>query len=431
MQTQPTQNYNHRKHLLLGGCDAVELAEQFGTPLICYDEAVIRANCRRYIASFVRGQNRVAYAGKAFLCLAMCQILAEEGLYLDVVSGGELYTARQAGFPMERVYFHGNNKSSAELALAIAEGVGCVVVDNTYEYEQLKLLAESSSRTIRILLRVAVGVNPATHPYVQTGHLGAKFGFGLSSTQLDAVVADALHAPRVELLGFHSHIGSQITELDAFGQAVDALFSGVQRYHTMHRWWPEELNLGGGLGVQYTPQDQGVSIEELATLLLSTAQTHMDTRGIAPRLTIEPGRSIVGPAGTTLYRVGALKHTDHGRNYVNIDGGMTDNPRVALYQAKYTCCLANRMDEPASEVYTVAGKACETGDILIWDHSLPAVQSGDLLAVHVTGAYNYSMASNYNRLPRPAVVLVKDGAAKQIIARESYSDLTRLDCLLT
>ncbi len=418
------------QRLLIGGCDAGELAEKYGTPLICYDEDVIRDNCRRYIASFARNNNRVAYAGKAFLCLAMCQIAAEEGLYLDVVSGGELYTALEASFPAERIYFHGNNKSLAEMSMAVAAGVGSIVVDNAYEYRHLKEIARRSERPVNILLRVAVGVDAATHPYVMTGHFGSKFGLSLGSQDLDSLVADALNEPSLALCGFHSHIGSQITDLTAFARAVEALFTGVRRYLALHRRVPLELNLGGGLAVQYTAQDRNVTIEELCALLLDTAQTHMDELKIAPRLTVEPGRSIVGPAGTTLYRVGAIKHTPQGSSFVSIDGGMADNPRVALYQAKYTCCLADRCDEPGSLSYTVVGKACESGDILIWDHPLPPVQSGDLLAVNTTGAYTYSMASNYNRLPRPAIVLAKDGAAQVIVARETYADLTRRDVLL-
>ncbi|MBT9153954.1 MAG: Diaminopimelate decarboxylase [Firmicutes bacterium] len=428
------QNKNSRpqrfpQRLKIGGCDAGELAETHGTPLICYDEAIIRDNCKRYIASFARNGNRVAYAGKAFLCLAMCQIVAEEGLYLDVVSGGELYTALQAGFPAEKIYFHGNNKSRDELTMAVTAGVGCIVVDNTYEYQNLREVARASRslQPVSILLRVAVGVDAATHPYVMTGHFESKFGLSLGSQELDSLVADALNEPSLTLMGFHSHIGSQITDSRSFTQAVDALFAGVRRYLTLYQWSPPELNLGGGLGVPYTADDKQISIEEHCALLLNTAQRHMDDLNFTSRLTVEPGRSIVGPAGTTLYRVGAIKRTPNGRCFVNVDGGMADNPRVALYQAKYTCSVADQIDQPGSFTYTVAGKACESGDILIWDHPLPEVQSGDILAVNTTGAYTYSMASNYNRLPRPAVVLAKDGEAKLIIARETYSDLTRLD----
>ncbi|MBT9175831.1 MAG: Diaminopimelate decarboxylase [Firmicutes bacterium] len=424
------QNKNSRpQRLKIGGCDAVELAETHGTPLICYDEDVIRDNCRRYIASFARNDNRVAYAGKAFLCLAMCQIVAEEGLYLDVVSGGELYTALQAGFPAEKIYFHGNNKSLDELTMAVTAKVGCIVVDNAHEYQNLKevVKAKGSVRPVSILLRVAAGVDAATHPYVMTGHFDSKFGLSLGSQELNNLVADALNEPSLTLMGFHSHIGSQIADLSSFAQAVDALFAGVRHYLALYKWLPLELNMGGGLAVPYTDQDEHVSPEELCALLLNTAQRHMDDLNFTPRLTVEPGRSIVGPAGTTLYRVGAIKRTPNGRCFVNVDGGMADNPRVALYQAKYTCSVADRLDQPRSFVYTVAGKTCESGDILIWDYPLPEMRSGDILAVNTTGAYTYSMASNYNRLPRPAVVLAKEGEAKLIIARETYSDLTRLD----
>ncbi len=422
-----TDRINEFGHLEIGGCDVVRLVEQYGTPLIVYDETLIRDNCRRYTKSLAKDGHRVAYAGKAFLCVALCQILAEEGMFLDVVSGGELYTALTAKFPVERIYFHGNNKSADEIAMGIKAGVAHFVVDNLYEYSLLKTLAREAPRPLSILLRVALGVDAATHRYIRTGQHDSKFGFAITGKDLDFVVAGALSDQALLLEGFHSHIGSQITSLGVFRQAVEIIFEIARHYRDKHGWQPTEINLGGGLGVKYLPDDEASSIEDLTGLILETAAKQMAAGGLSPRLTIEPGRSIIAPAGTTLYTVGSIKNIPEVRTYVAVDGGMTDNPRTALYQAKYACMLANRATEPNEGVYSIAGKSCESGDMLIWDHPLPAVKSGDILAVFVTGAYNYSMASNYNRLPRPAVVLVKDGTASIMIERETYADLVRLD----
>lgn len=422
-----TSRINESGHLEIGGCDVVGLAAAYGTPLIVYDEALLRENCRRYQRSFAQNGHRVAYAGKAFLCVAMCQLIESEGLLLDVVSGGELHTALAAGFPAERIYFHGNNKSPGELTMALQAGVGHIVVDNRYEYFLLKSLSNDVERPVVILLRVALGVDAATHQYIRTGQHDSKFGFALGGDDLEAVFADALTAKNLVLAGFHSHIGSQITSLVAFRQAVDIMFELIRSYRDRYPWRPLEVNLGGGLGVNYLPGDGAASIEDLARLIREVAEAHMADFGLDLRLVLEPGRSIVAAAGTTLYTVGGMKDVPGGRSYIAVDGGMTDNPRTALYQAKYSCLLANRAAEPPAGVYAIAGKSCESGDMLIWEHSLPAVNHGDILAVFVTGAYTYSMASNYNRLPRPAIVLVSGGVARTIIERETYADLLRLD----
>lgn len=422
-----TTRINEAGHLEIAGCDTIELAKEHGTPLICYDEALIRDNCRRYIRSFVRGSNRVAYAGKAFLSIALCQILEEEGLYLDVVSGGELYTALKANFPPERIYFHGNNKTKEEIVMAMQAGVGHFVVDNLLEYSMLKEVAQQAGNTLSILFRVALGVDAATHKYIQTGQHDSKFGFAIQSKELDQVIADAVKTEFLVFEGFHSHIGSQITSLGGFKQAVEVMFELVNQYRQAHGWTPAEISFGGGLGVNYLPVDESSVIEDLSALILQCADEQMANLRVSPRLVIEPGRSIVGQAGTTLYSVGSMKTIPGIRNYVAVDGGMTDNPRPALYQAKYTCMLANKATEKISGVYSIAGRCCESGDMLIWDHPLPLVESGDILAVFVTGAYNYSMASNYNRLPKPAVVLAQGGQSRVIIQRETYDDLVRLD----
>ena len=424
-----TSRINELGHLEIGGCDVVGLAAAYGTPLIVYDEALIRENCRRYQRSFAAKGHRVAYAGKAFLSVAMCQLVESEGLFLDVVSGGELHTALTAGFPAERIYFHGNNKSPQELTMALQAGVGHIVVDNRYEYFLLKSLANDVAKPVVILLRVALGVDASTHQYIKTGQHDSKFGFAQGGEDFLAVFADAMTATNLVLAGFHSHIGSQITSLVAFRQAVDLMFALIQSCCARYSWRPLEINLGGGLGVNYLPGDEAASIEDLAHLIREVAEAHMSALGLDLdlRLVLEPGRSIVAAAGTTLYTVGGMKDVPGGRSYIAVDGGMTDNPRTALYQAKYSCLLANRAAEPPTGVYAIAGKACESGDMLIWEHSLPAVNHGDILAVLVTGAYTYSMASNYNRLPRPAIVLVSGGVARTIVLRETYADLVRLD----
>lgn len=426
-----TSRINEFGHLEIGGCDVVDLAAEYGTPLIVYDEALLRENCRRYKRSFVEHGHRVAYAGKAFLSVAMCQLIESEGLFLDVVSGGELHTALTAGFPARRIYFHGNNKSLGELKLALRAGVGHIIVDNRYEYSLLKGLLNDVERPVSILLRVALGVDAATHQYIRTGQHDSKFGFALDGDDLEAVFADAMTVNNLVLAGFHSHIGSQITSLATFSQAMDIMVELIRSYCDRYPWLPVEINLGGGLGVNYLPGDEAASIEDLTRLMRETAEAYMAASGFNLRLVLEPGRSIVAAAGTTLYTVGSMKDVPGGRRYIAVDGGMTDNPRTALYQAKYSCLLANRATEAPAGVYSIAGKACESGDMLIWEHSLPAVNHGDILAIFVTGAYTYSMASNYNRLPRPAIVFVNEGVARTIIERETYADVVRLDKSLT
>jgi len=422
-----TSAINERGELSIGDCDTVQLAKEFGTPLIVYDEELIRNNCRRYIKAFVQDGNRVAYAGKAFLSVALCQLLNEEGMYLDVVSGGELFTALKAGFPPERIYFHGNNKTEAELKMALKAHVGYLVVDNAYEYTLLEELVHSVDYSPNVLLRVALGVDAATHKYIQTGQHDSKFGFAVHGEDLNHIVKKLVTSDSFNFLGFHSHIGSQITSLTGFSQAVGIMFDIVEHYRQEYGWVPSELNLGGGLGIPYKLGDEANSIEDLTSLILTTAKHHMERVQIYPRLVLEPGRSIVGQAGTTLYSVGTIKHIPGIRTYAAVDGGMTDNPRPALYQAQYHCAVANRMLAESNEVYSIAGRCCESGDMLIWNHPLPRLSTGDILAVFYTGAYNYSMASNYNRLPRPAVILVSGGKARIIVERETYEDIVKLD----
>jgi len=417
-------------HLFIGGCDAVELARRFGTPLYVLDEAHLRSQARAYIEGFSRAYPdfKVVYAGKALLTAAICRIIEEEGLYLDVVSGGELYTALFAGFPADRIVFHGNNKSPEELQMALEHGVHRIVVDNLYELELLDAFTRRSGARASILLRVTPGVEAHTHSYIQTGQIDSKFGFGLAGGQAYEATRRALALERVELAGFHCHIGSQIFDLRPFEAAVQVMFGFFDEVRRGLGFVPRELDLGGGLGIRYVEGDVSVDPKFFAEQLAAAVRREAERLGFPlPTLMVEPGRSIVGEAGTTLYTVGSVKEIPGLRTYVAVDGGMADNPRVALYQASYEAVVANKAAEPPSQVVSVAGKYCESGDMLIWDLKVPPLEPGDILAVLATGAYNYSMASNYNRIPRPAMVLVADGAADVIVERETYADLVRLD----
>ena len=431
MKLHGTMRVNERGRLEIGGCDAVELARRFGTPLYILDEELFRQNCRDYFAAFTRTYGAgVVYAAKALLNLAVCRLVEEEGLGLDLVSGGELYTARQARFPMELVYFHGNNKSPEELALALDYQVGRVVVDNLYELELLNRLALERHTRAQIILRLTPGIEAHTHEYVKTGQIDSKFGLVIENGQALAAVQAALKMRNIRLHGFHCHIGSQIFELESYAHCARVMMDFVARVQAQTGYLAGELNLGGGLGVYYAAGDRPPTIFEYADTLVGAVGAAAAERGIpAPRVVVEPGRSICGPAGTTLYTVGAIKDIPGVRKYVAVDGGMGDNPRPALYQARYEAAVANRADQPPQEVVSVAGKCCESGDMLIWDIALPPLAPGDILAVSCTGAYNYTMAMNYNRLPRPAMVLVGDGRADLIVARETYADLIRYDQL--
>ncbi|GGK15300.1 diaminopimelate decarboxylase [Caldalkalibacillus thermarum] len=425
-----TSRINASGHLEIGGCDVVELAQTYGTPLVIYDEEYIRRRCQAFVQAFKdKGmQAQVAYASKAFSSIAICQLIEEEGLSLDVVSGGELYTALKAGFPPERIHFHGNNKSLQELKMGLESGIGCFVVDNFTELAHLHALAEARQQKVKILLRITPGIEAHTHEYITTGQEDSKFGFDLNSGQAFEALKQALSQPYYHVLGLHAHIGSQIFDTAAFQLVIQRLAQFVQEASKKLGWQISVLNLGGGFGIRYTAEDTPLLPQEYVYALCDSVHKEWQTlRQPLPEIWIEPGRSIVGEAGTTVYTIGAFKEVPGVRQYISVDGGMSDNLRVALYQAKYEACVANRMTENNSEVYTVAGKLCETGDILIWDLPLPRVKEGDLLAVFCTGAYGYSMANNYNRIPRPAVVMVRDGEAHLIIRRETYGDLIRND----
>lgn len=425
-----TMEIGENGHLFIGGCDTVELAKKWGTPLYVMDEAEIRRRARAYKQVLEENypDTHVIYAGKTFMTMAMCRLMEDEGLGLDLVSGGELYTAIAAGFPAENIYLHGNNKSIQELEMALEQGVGRIVVDNLYELETLEDLAKSRKEKVKILLRVTPGVEAHTHSYIQTGQVDSKFGLGVQNGLAEKAIQRANQLQHVELVGLHCHIGSQIFGLDSFDVTIEVMLGFMAKLKGELDWDCKELSLGGGLGIRYTAEDPDVSIEEFGKRMTGKLKSEAAKHGLAlPKLIVEPGRSIAGEAGTTLYSIGSIKQIPGVRKYVAVDGGMGDNPRVALYQAEYQALLANRAKEEATDLVSIAGKCCESGDMLIWDLALPEAKSGDILAVFCTGAYNYSMASNYNRLPRPAVVLVADGKADLIVQRESYEDLVHLD----
>ncbi|OPZ36500.1 MAG: Diaminopimelate decarboxylase [Synergistetes bacterium ADurb.BinA166] len=421
---------NEKGRLVLEGWDSVELAGRFGTPLYVLSEGAIRRRCGELRETFIdRWENASAvYAGKAFLTLAMCRIVQSEGLGLDLVSGGELFTASAAGFPLDRALLHGNGKTGEELALALASGVGRIVVDSLSELETLEEVASSSGRTASVLLRVSPGVDPHTHRYIVTGHTGSKFGFPVAGDSLREAVRRAMGSSRVRLKGFHFHIGSQIFEKDSHVMSVDILTGAMAEFRRDLGLVTEELNMGGGFGVDFTQEGRTPRIEEFTDAMMARLSDRCLDLGMErPRVVIEPGRWIVSEAGVTLYSVQTVKRLDGGLTYVAVDGGMSDNPRPSLYGAKYRAVAAGSMKEEATEVVTLAGKCCESGDILVEGMRTPPLSRGDIVAVLNTGAYTFSMASNYNRIPRPAAVLVSPGRADVIAERQTYDDVLRWD----
>ncbi len=431
MQLTGTMKISPQGHLEVGGIDTVDLVKDFGTPLWVMDEQGLRQNCSKIKSAFnALGDSLVLYASKTLSTMSIYRIVEEEGLGLDVVSGGELYTALQAGFPMTKVYFHGNNKSREEINLAINAKVGRIVVDNFYELQLLNTCCAEQDKIQDILLRITPGVEAHTHDYIKTGQIDSKFGFTLADGQaMDGVLA-ALDSSHLKLVGLHCHIGSQIFEMESFGHASSIMmdFLGAVKEKTGHEF--DELDVGGGFGIYYFPGDEPRDPAEWAGAVMLAVEAKVKELGIKmPRVIVEPGRSIAGPAGLTLYSAGSCKEVKGIRKYIAIDGGMTDNPRPALYGSKYSVMVANKALADAEEKVSIAGKCCESGDMLIWDAMLPPVEAGDILAVSATGAYNYAMSSNYNRLPRPAMVLVNEGKADLIVKRESYEDLTRNDLI--
>ncbi|NTU25252.1 diaminopimelate decarboxylase [Bacillus tequilensis] len=425
-----TSRQNQHGHLEIGGVDALYLAEKYGTPLYVYDVALIRERAKSFKQAFMTAglKAQVAYASKAFSSVAMIQLAEEEGLSLDVVSGGELYTAVAAGFPAERIHFHGNNKSREELRMALEHRIGCVVVDNFYEISLLEDLCKETGHSIDVLLRITPGVEAHTHDYITTGQEDSKFGFDLHNGQTERAIEQVLQSEHIQLLGVHCHIGSQIFDTAGFVLAAEKIFNKLDEWRASYSFVSKVLNLGGGFGIRYTEDDEPLHATEYVEKIIEAVKENAARYGFAiPEIWIEPGRSLVGDAGTTLYTVGSQKEVPGVRQYVAVDGGMNDNIRPALYQAKYEAATANRIGEAHDKTVSIAGKCCESGDMLIWDIDLPEVKEGDLLAVFCTGAYGYSMANNYNRIPRPAVVFVENGEDHLVVKRETYEDIVKLD----
>jgi diaminopimelate decarboxylase len=421
---------NERGHLEIGGVDTTDLVKEFGTPLYVYDVSLIRERARGFKQTFdqlgIKAQ--VAYASKAFSTIAMIQLAEEEGLSLDVVSGGELYTAIAAEFPVERIHFHGNNKSREELEMALNYQIGCIVVDNFHELELLDTICAERNQSVSILLRVTPGIEAHTHDYILTGQEDSKFGFDLQNGQAAEALQKAMNSEYLDLLGVHCHIGSQIFETTGFLLAARKIFSKLHEWKETYSFESKVLNLGGGFGIRYTSEDEPIPASQYVKEIIEEVKKQASAFSMSmPEIWIEPGRSLVGDAGTTLYKIGSKKDVPNVRKYIAVDGGMSDNIRPALYEAKYEAILANKPLQPIEETVSIAGKCCESGDMLIWDLPLPKTDSDDILAVFCTGAYGYSMANNYNRIPRPPVVFVENGKAVLVVRRETFEDIVKQD----
>ena len=422
---------NENGNLAIGGSDAVELAKEYGTPLYVMDEDLIRDNCRRFktsIDKYYDGKGMACYASKAFSCRAVYKIVNEERLGIDVVSGGELYTAASVDFPMEKVCFHGNNKTNDELVLAVEKNVGRIIVDNISELERLNKIAGDCGKTARIMYRIKPGIDAHTHDFVKTGQIDSKFGFALETGEAFEAVKAALSLENVKLTGLHCHIGSQIFDIEPFVHAAEVMLGLIEKIRDELSYEIDELNLGGGFGIKYTDEDMPVAYEKyMESVSAKVKEICAEKKLKQPFILIEPGRSVVASAGVTLYTVGAVKVIPNIRTYVSIDGGMCDNPRYALYKSKYDVLIANKASEPKTECVTVAGKCCESGDLIGENMPIQKTEPGDILAVLATGAYNYSMSSNYNRIPKPPVVMVSGGKSRVVVKRETYEDIIRND----
>lgn len=422
---------NESGNLTIGGVDTVKLAEQYGTPAYVFDENEIRKNLRAFKSSIDEnygGNGLVLYASKAFCCKEMCRICKQEGTGLDVVSGGELYTALSVDFPAENIVFHGNNKTYDELEMAVENGVGRIIVDNIYELKTLNEIAEKQGKTAGIMFRIKPGIDAHTHSFIRTGQIDSKFGFALETGEAMEAIKLAVSMPNIKLRGLHCHIGSQIFDIDPFELAATVMLDLFKAVKDETGLELEELNLGGGFGIKYLDSDKPKPYGDYMNNVAKVVKEHSEKLGLkTPFILIEPGRSIVGAAGITLYTVGAVKEIPNIRTYVSIDGGMGDNPRYALYQSSYELVCANKANEERSETVTVAGKCCESGDLIQENTKLQLVEPGDIIAVLSTGAYNYSMASNYNRIPRLPAIMVKDGESRIIIKRETYEQVSECD----
>ncbi|SCI11196.1 diaminopimelate decarboxylase [Romboutsia sp. 1001713B170207_170306_H8] len=418
--------------LYIGGVSCTELVNKYSTPLYVFDEGLIRENCRKYNKYFKveENKNKVAYAGKAFLTLYMCKIIKEENLCLDVVSGGELYTAHKAGFPMENVLFHGNNKTIDEINMGIELGVGRFVVDNFYELDIIEDICKKRNKVQEIYFRITPGIEAHTHDYIKTGQIDSKFGFVLINGDLYEAIEKLYKYKNIKLVGLHAHIGSQIFDIEPYMDEVDIMMDLVKEIKIKYNIDLKEIDLGGGIGVYYTKEDNPKSIQDFCEAIIKRAEQKCKKIGIkVPKLIIEPGRSISANAGSTLYTIGSIKDIKDVRTYVSVDGGMTDNIRPSLYKAGYECSVVNKMKYEKVNKVTVAGKCCESGDILITHANVMDIESGDILITTSTGAYGYSMASNYNKIPKPAVVMVSNGNHRLICKRQNYEEVINLELI--
>ena len=424
-------NVNNKGNLAIGGVDTIELAEKYGTPLYVMDEQKIRDSLRRFhdsMQKYYDGKGLVCYASKAFSCLEMCRIVASEGDGLDVVSIGELYTAVKAGFPMEKVGFHGNNKTDEELEYAVDNRVGHIVVDNISELHRLEKIAEEKNAVPRIMFRIKPGIDAHTHDFVKTGQIDSKFGFALETGEAFDAVREAVSCKNLKLVGLHCHIGSQIFDIAPFEEAAVVMLELIAKIRNELDYEIKELNLGGGFGIKYLNEHDPVPFETYMERVSVVVKDTCKKLGInLPFMLIEPGRSIAAPAGITLYKVGARKEIPGIRTYISVDGGMGDNPRYALYKSEYEAVVANKANEERTDRVTIAGKCCESGDLIGENMPLQYAESGDIIAVCATGAYNYSMSSNYNRIPKPAVVFVNNGESRIAVKRETLDDIIRND----
>ena len=422
---------NTAGHLTVGGVDTVELASQYGTPLYVMDEQMIRNTLRRFhdsMKKYYNGKGEVHYASKAFSCMEMCRIVASEGDGLDAVSIGELYTAYKAGFPMEKVGFHGNNKTNEEIRFALEKGVGHIIVDNISELHRLESIAAELNVQPNIMFRIKPGIDAHTHDFVKTGQIDSKFGFALETGEAFEAVKEAVNCKNVKLYGLHCHIGSQIFDIEPFEEAARVMLAFIAKIKNELGYEIDGLNLGGGFGIKYLEAHDPSPFEVYLERVSGVVRAECDRLGVKlPTMFIEPGRSIAAPAGITLYTVGARKEIPNIRTYVSVDGGMADSPRYILYGSEYEAIVANKANEERNEKVTIAGKCCESGDLIGENMPLQHAESGDIIAVCATGAYNYSMSSNYNRLQKPAVVFVNNGESRIAVKRETLDDVIRND----
>lgn len=416
--------------LTIGGVRVDELVKEYSTPLYVLDEDTIRTNIRNFKKSLDDNYEKgmVLYASKALNCLELCRIANEEGIGLDCVSAGEIYTALTAGFPAQRIYFHGNNKTEEELVYAIDNNIGVIIVDNYFELDSINKIAKQKSKKVNVMFRIKPGIDAHTHDFIRTGQIDSKFGFALENGEAYNAVKSTLDKDNLKLVGLHCHIGSQIFDDKPFMEAARVMMKFYKQIKDEFSLELDQLNLGGGFAIKYLESDEHIGydtyMKEVATIINDYCKKNALK---VPMILIEPGRSVVGAAGITLYKCGSIKEIKHIRNYVAIDGGMGDNPRYALYESDYEVLIANKLNEKADYKATVAGKCCESGDLIQENVVMPKPEKGDIIAVLSTGAYNYSMASNYNRIPRPAMVMVKDKKSRVIIKRETFEDLVRND----